>query len=59
MWLLQFAVVITFCHACGHLAQRVGQSRVIGEITVGILLGPTLAHRLPVAPNLLDRRFDG
>ncbi|WP_010116540.1 cation:proton antiporter, partial [Burkholderia oklahomensis] len=42
MWLLQLAIVITVCHACGHLAERIGQARVIGEIAAGILLGPTI-----------------
>ncbi|MFP3271317.1 MAG: cation:proton antiporter [Paraburkholderia sp.] len=42
MFLLQLAIVILACHACGHVAERIGQCRVVGEITAGILLGPSV-----------------
>lgn len=40
MWLIQLAVVILVCNICGRLAERLGQCKVIGEISGGILLGP-------------------
>lgn len=42
MFLLQLAIVILACHACGSVAVRIGQCRVVGEIVAGILLGPTV-----------------
>lgn len=56
--LTQMAVVLLVTLACGWLACRLGQSRVIGEIIGGILLGPSAlghlsqaasAHLFPVA----------
>jgi len=44
--LLQTAVVLLVTLACGWLARRIGQARVIGEIIGGILLGPSLFGRL-------------
>ncbi|SDY29143.1 cation:proton antiporter [Pseudomonas sp. NFIX28] len=38
----QLAVIIVASQLCGALLARWGQSRVIGEICVGILLGPCL-----------------
>jgi Kef-type K+ transport system membrane component KefB len=49
MYLLQFAVIILACAACGHIAERIGQCRVVGEITAGILLGPSLLGSLAPA----------
>lgn len=39
---LQIAVIILASRLCGILLVRLGQSRVIGEICVGVLLGPCL-----------------
>src|SRR5579875_186142 len=39
--LLQIAVVMLVTLACGCIARRIGQSRVIGEIIGGIVLGPS------------------
>lgn len=48
--LVQMAVVLLTTLACGWLACRLGQSRVIGEIAGGIVLGPSvLGHLLPAA----------
>ena len=44
--LLQTAVILLVTLACGWLARKVGQARVIGEIIGGILLGPSLFGRL-------------
>jgi len=53
--LVQIAVVMLVTLACGWLALRVRQSRVIGEIIGGILLGPSVLGRL--APHLSARLF--
>jgi len=39
--LLAVATVLVLCHLLGGLAQRVGQTAVIGEILGGLLLGPS------------------
>lgn len=43
--LLQIAVIMLVTLTCGWLALRMGQSRVIGEIVGGILLGPSVFGR--------------
>jgi Kef-type K+ transport system membrane component KefB len=40
--LLAVAVVVGLCKAAGWLVHRLGQPPVIGEITAGILLGPSV-----------------
>src|SRR5215475_3539445 len=40
--LLQLTIIVAVSRAAGAIAVRVGQSRAVGEITVGILLGPSL-----------------
>src|SRR5580698_906611 len=40
--LLQLAVIVLAARVGGWLAQRVGQSPSVGEIIVGIVLGPSL-----------------
>lgn len=47
--LIQIAVVMLVTLSCGWLALRLGQSRVIGEIIGGILLGPSVFGR--IAPH--------
>ncbi len=44
--LLAVAVVVAACKALGAVAQRLGQPGVIGEITAGIVLGPSLLGAL-------------
>jgi Kef-type K+ transport system membrane component KefB len=44
--LLEITIVLTTTLLCGWLARKLGQSRVIGEIAGGILLGPALFGRL-------------
>ncbi|WP_394359576.1 cation:proton antiporter [Amycolatopsis sp. SB7-3] len=44
--LLAIAVVVVACKVVGWLAQRIGQPAVIGEITAGILLGPSVLGAL-------------
>ncbi|KVM69250.1 MULTISPECIES: cation:proton antiporter [Burkholderia] len=41
-WLLQLAIIVVACGCFGALAERVGQSRVVGEIVAGIVLGPSI-----------------
>jgi Kef-type K+ transport system membrane component KefB len=41
--LLALVVIIVSARLCGRLARLLGQPAVIGEITGGVLLGPTLA----------------
>ncbi len=53
--LAQIAVVIVVTLACAWLARKVGQSRVIGEIIGGILLGPSVLGRL--SPTLSQHLF--
>lgn len=40
--LLQLAVIVVSAQICGLIAQRLGQTRVIGEILAGIALGPSV-----------------
>ncbi|WP_295642683.1 cation:proton antiporter [uncultured Methylibium sp.] len=51
--LLQLAVIVLAARAGGALARRCGQAVVVGEIVVGILLGPSLFGAL--APGLFER----
>ncbi len=53
--LLQLAVIVLAARLGGLLAQRVGQSPAVGEIIVGILLGPSLFGLL--APDLFQTVF--
>ena len=53
--LIQIAVVMLVTLSCGWLALRVGQSRVIGEIVGGILLGPSVFGR--IAPHATAALF--
>ena len=47
--LVQIPVVLLVTLACGSMARRLGQSRVIGEIVGGILLGPSVLGRFAPA----------
>jgi len=53
--LLQLAVIVLAARAGGALAQRWGQSAVVGEILVGVLLGPSLFGA--IAPHAFDAVF--
>jgi Kef-type K+ transport system membrane component KefB len=53
--LVEISIVILVTLACGALARRLGQSRVIGEIAGGILLGPSALGRL--APGIAGSLF--
>ena len=53
--IFQMSVVVLTSLGCGRLARMLGQTRVIGEIFGGILIGPSLFGR--IAPNLFARLF--
>jgi Kef-type K+ transport system membrane component KefB len=53
--LIQMAIVLLITVACGWLALKVGQARVIGEIIGGILVGPSVFGRF--APHLSASLF--
>ncbi len=53
--LLQIAIVLATVLLCGSIARKLGQSRVIGEIIGGILLGPSVLAR--IAPHLSATLF--
>ncbi|MEN8641278.1 cation:proton antiporter [Pseudomonas sichuanensis] len=41
-WIVLVCLILLACTVCGRVATMLGQSRVIGEIVAGILLGPTV-----------------
>jgi Kef-type K+ transport system membrane component KefB len=52
--LVQIGIIMLVTLSCGWLALRLGQSRVIGEIVGGILLGPSVLGRFaPHASGIL------
>jgi|HubBroStandDraft_4_1064222.scaffolds.fasta_scaffold15358_2 Kef-type K+ transport system membrane component KefB len=52
--LVQIGIIMLVTLSCGWLALRLGQSRVIGEIVGGILLGPSVLGRFaPHASGVL------
>src|ERR1700728_3980417 len=53
--LTQMAIVLLITVACGWLALKVGQARVIGEIIGGIFVGPSVFWRF--APHLSAKIF--
>jgi len=53
--LTQMAIVLLVTVACGWLALKLGQARVIGEIVGGILVGPSVFGRF--APHLSAQIF--
>ena len=53
--LTQMAIILLITVACGWLALKVGQARVIGEIIGGILIGPSVFGRF--APHFSASLF--
>ncbi len=53
--LLQISVVVLVTLACGWVAGKVGQARVVGEIIGGILLGPSVLGR--ISPSVSQHLF--
>jgi len=46
MWIIQLCIIILTTSIFGALAKQVGQSRVVGEIAAGLLLGPSILGTL-------------
>ena len=55
IFLLQVLVLLTLARSAGELLRRWGHAPIVGEILVGILLGPTLLGR--AAPQLQQLLF--
>ncbi len=53
--LLQLTLILLAARLFGAAARRIGQSRAVGEIIAGLLLGPSLLGRL--APDAFERVF--
>jgi Kef-type K+ transport system membrane component KefB len=53
--LLQLVIILLAARLGGSLARRLGQARVVGEIVVGLLLGPSLFGVL--APDTFQQVF--
>lgn len=53
--LMQIVIILAAARVAGHLARRLGQPRVVGEIVAGLLLGPSLFGML--APGSFDFVF--
>src|SRR3954464_10202126 len=47
--LFQLFIVLSFALSLGELFRRLGQAQVIGEVTAGILLGPSIFGALSPA----------
>src|SRR5579862_9895829 len=47
-------LLVGLAHLLGSLFAKLRQPRVIGEILAGVMLGPALIGRLPVAAKLLE-----
>src|ERR1700754_5196766 len=43
--LLQMSIVLLVTLICGYVARKLGQTRVVGEIIGGILIGPSVLGR--------------
>lgn len=41
-WIMLVCLILLACAVCGRVATILGQSRVVGEIVAGFLLGPTV-----------------
>ena len=52
-FLLAFAVALLGAKVFGELAERIGQPAVLGELLVGILLGPSLLGLVPLSAGIL------
>ena len=52
-FLLAFAAALLGAKVFGELAERIGQPAVLGELLVGILLGPSLLGLVPLSAGIL------
>ncbi len=49
---LTLAIILIATTLAGHLCVRLGQPAVIGQMLVGIVLGPTILNWVPLTPTL-------
>ena len=54
-WILSIVVILLVARALGWIFQRIGQPHVVGEMTAGIILGPSLFGRF--FPNTFAHVF--
>lgn len=54
-WMLQVCLILVISILLGRIAEKLGQSRVIGEIAAGLLLGPSILGAL--FPTVSDFLF--
>lgn len=55
VFVLQIGVLLLFAVLLGRLAQRLGMPAIVGELTAGVLLGPSLLAN--VAPGMAEWLF--
>src|SRR5512139_2240739 len=55
VFLVQIVLLLVTARLLGQLCRRFGQPAVVGELTAGVLLGPSVLGR--VAPDLFDWIF--
>ena len=55
VFLVQVSVMLAIARALGQASRRIGQPAVVGELTAGVLLGPSVLGR--VAPDVFDWLF--
>ncbi|WP_442782009.1 cation:proton antiporter [Collimonas fungivorans] len=48
IFLVQLSVIILAAFICGTAAEKLGQSRVVGEIAAGLLLGPSVLGAIDI-----------
>ncbi|WP_061542497.1 cation:proton antiporter [Collimonas fungivorans] len=48
IFLVQLSVIILAAFICGTAAEKLGQSRVVGEIAAGLLLGPSILGAIDI-----------
>ena len=51
-WVIQICALLIVSYLFGQVAKKLGQSRVVGEISVGILLGPTFLGSFSPSTNI-------
>ncbi len=55
LFFLQLAIILGICRLVGFLARKIGQPQVVGEMIVGVLMGPSLFGLL--LPDLQHQIF--
>lgn len=55
VFLVSFAVLLVAARGLGAIAQRIGQPSVVGELSAGLLLGPSVLGR--IAPDVEEWLF--